>query len=641
MALSLPINKASQVDHSLICILFSIYCKLSSGSGELPAHVLLTMPAVLSRVRSITDAFAWPRAYCSESAKVSAELRYVRERIGKLKLGTFFSGVCTPSCSLEALSTSIPNLMSCNESGVGGVGGQLEWEYCSACEWDAECRMELACLPRPPQCIFRDIAEFLKPHIRASVDALGDAPTWKQLRSLITEDSIRDDAFCVRHNKFCVFQFCSLIIAGTPCVDFSSWGSQKHENGKSAVFLLTFAMLIRKWRIPQVIMENVQRFKPALLTDLFGDMYTIDTIVVCNTTFGQVSTRVRRYSNLTLSASGLALTQPLSMMKTELQRERDPSFTMYDHAIASPGERQMELTWAALRTSSLAKAQGFCTTRPLTIDHPDCFEMALNAWEAKHLATFRRLYPRDRVYCLQTNGEKRANVSQEFIMHTIVKNGHLQWADKLARWWTARETISFQGFPTTDHLLRSMQCVGEGAKPAPLSSFNVSRLARGFHRRCRKDMCEQMGNSMHVAVVGAVVLWSLAFVKPVVVTIPIAPAKTAPIDDDDTDGGVIDGDTSFNSFLSDAAALRKRRRPATPASARVQTAMPIADCANSLFSLSNNSSAQMVVCNHATPSTPSLGSVASSHAMASSLTSSSDLPPAKTQRLNRTFGLFC
>ena len=217
--------------------------------------------------------------------------------------------------------------------------------------------------------------------------------------------------------------------------------SQKHEDGSSARHLLIFVSLVKQLGIPFLILENVPQFKEALIAELFADMcnitlttinmtitsaclcllplrclafliqyvelicpsprYVWQTTVLCNTTFGQASTRRRRYTTLSLRGYSMALSRPLADLNTQLQRSRADTFTYLDHCTATPHELQLELQWASQRKASVAKDHGYSSARPLTCDaveHP--FELALCRHEHKHLARFRERAPPNRVIAL-------------------------------------------------------------------------------------------------------------------------------------------------------------------------------------------------------------------------------------------------
>ncbi len=107
-------------------------------------------------------------------------------------------------------------------------------------------------------------------------------------------------------------------------------------------------------------------------------------------------------------------------------------------------------------------------------------------------------------------------------MHTLTKSAPIQWIELMSRFYTARETLSLQGFPMTDRQLRCLQGIDpeSSTMPAPLCSFNIGRMSRGFKARQRLAMVEEAGNAMHCAVIGAVLAWCFAFVDVVSEPIP-------------------------------------------------------------------------------------------------------------------------
>ena len=179
------------------------------------------MAPSLSRIACLNDSYTWPRVYC-ETPEISCRLRHMHSSLSSLRLCTAFSGVCTPSVALESLSATIPTLIGATCDSVSNV----EWEYLSSCEWADSCQIELQCLPRSPTCRYESIYDFVSPAAQQAVSDLGDSATWDQLKHIILKHtSINLEAWCCNHNAYCAHPTPSLMIAGTPCIDFSSLGS--------------------------------------------------------------------------------------------------------------------------------------------------------------------------------------------------------------------------------------------------------------------------------------------------------------------------------------------------------------------------------------------------------------------------------
>ena len=88
------------------------------------------------------------------------------------------------------------------------------------------------------------------------------------------------------------------------------------------------------------------------------------------------------------------------------------------------------------------------------------------------------------------------------VLHTIIRNAHIVWAESFQRWMTSREALLAQGFPVTNDALSWSQ---QGApETVPLCSFNKSRLQANYYSRSRGAMMHQAGNAMNVNVVGSV-----------------------------------------------------------------------------------------------------------------------------------------
>ena len=139
-------------------------------------------------------------------------------------------------------------------------------------------------------------------------------------------------------------------------------------------------------------------------------MYVIQSVVLCNTQFGQVSTRVRRYNLLVLKAANTEICRPLTDVSAALGRERSDTFTMLNHCVASPEELNLELAWAASRPASRAHAAGFSPSVPLTIASSMAFETALTNCEHKHLLKSQASAPGERVVVPSSQMSMRARI---------------------------------------------------------------------------------------------------------------------------------------------------------------------------------------------------------------------------------------
>ena len=90
-------------------------------------------------------------------------------------------------------------------------------------------------------------------------------------------------------------------------------------------------------------------------------------------------------------------------------------------------------------------------------------------------------------------------------MFTLIKNAGIQWSTSDSRWFVPSELLIAQGFPIRAGLVNPEQPTLNVA----VSSFDVA-LPQG---RSRTAVAGQAGNTMHINVAGAVLLFCLCFVS--------------------------------------------------------------------------------------------------------------------------------
>ena len=441
-------------------------------------------------VTDMRSAYRWPHDYAN-TVGIQGTLSHLQHRFTRLRLSTAFSGVCAPTTAIHMLSVAFEF--------VHRFG--LSFQYLFAIEWYTESQHELRVTPVPPQHIFSDIMRFCTAPTTRLLDRLGSTPTVDQLEFVLLK---RKDALslvcssCIQHDHTrCSLGPCDLHIAGTPCKDFSSQNNNHPgESGPGLKHLFVWMGLMRMLFIPLIIAENVPGF-PISSFDAFLPMYTVHTTIFSNTDFGHCVERRRRYTVLCLKTT-FTLTRPLSDIASVLGRVRSPTHTWTDYMVACDDEMRQELTWASTR-------KGSNRITPLALTDHDCFVQALLPWELANFITAQR-HKSGVVYTLSQNADVRTCWSSDDVLHTVIANNHMLFSDVHRRWLTARETLSLQGFPVYRQHFEYI-----GAQYFPLCCFNRSRISIGLPGRKRSALVRQAGDSMHVCVVGAVILWTTAY----------------------------------------------------------------------------------------------------------------------------------
>ena len=219
---------------------------------------------------------------------------------------------------------------------------------------------------------------------------------------------------------------------------------------------------------------------------------------------------------------------------------------------------------------------------PLDPEAKDSFWLALNPTEQEYLSD----YESKCVGCVyQLNQSPAANqhmMSTPTHLHCLIHNCGLLYSTEFGRWLMPSELLVAQGFPT--HPGSTPWAYNQAR---PVCSFNAQRsMAHGGPRKAR-HVAGQVGNSMHVNVVGVVLLWSLFCLErmdasPLIRALSIMRRvhKDTDTHDDEGDGG--DHDTpceaASTSMISASAAEKASvctsLRPSPPTAVKAGPCQP-------------------------------------------------------------------
>ena len=161
--------------------------------------------------------------------------------------------------------------------------------------------------------------------------------SFDDLRTLVLSDSFSLNKDLVGGDAY---QLGELHIAGPPCIDYSSMGRQRRENGPTAIVFLLWTRAVRDQHPLVVVFENVVRFPITMLQLLLGDLYHIDHVVLDAIMTGGPCRRRRLYCVLTLRGS-VHLTRPLADLVKILDSCRGVALTGKDLAIQSQRGNQL------------------------------------------------------------------------------------------------------------------------------------------------------------------------------------------------------------------------------------------------------------------------------------------------------------
>ena len=74
----------------------------------------------------------------------------------------------------------------------------------------------------------------------------------------------------------------SVLVAGSACVDYSTFGSQQMAAGPTAIFLLLLLRMVLEYRPMIFLHENVVGFMISLLEDVLSPLYSLDESIIAS-----------------------------------------------------------------------------------------------------------------------------------------------------------------------------------------------------------------------------------------------------------------------------------------------------------------------------------------------------------------------
>lgn len=95
----------------------------------------------------------------------------------------------------------------------------------------------------------------------------------------------------------------SVLVAGSACVDYSTFGSQQMAAGPTAIFLLLLLRMVLEYRPMIFLHENVVGFTISLLEDVLSPLYRLDESIIASEAMNFPVERRRKYCIARLSDS--------------------------------------------------------------------------------------------------------------------------------------------------------------------------------------------------------------------------------------------------------------------------------------------------------------------------------------------------
>jgi site-specific DNA-cytosine methylase len=331
-------------------------------------------------------------------------------------------------------------------------------------------------------------------------------------------------------------------VAGTPCTDFSSRGTQNGVMGKSFVFFLAWIGMRIMLQESVVIQENVTQFCTDTLMSLLGHLYCFQIVELCPTQLGWPVARMRRWTVMRHKYKTGAFKMPLTIFTKLFYKpllfgmniaSTIPAWFCF--FVASAAELLEEFEWASNRPESAYDGDGTFTamTGPF-----GTFWQVLTDCEKNFLSIYRSTWP-GVLHSLNQNPLISPTHSTSSHVHTVIKNAGIIWplvcnintyvilgimpyvfyvrsqidtkpnhldkqnplpvrSDFHHRWLMAREALLVQGFPISTELSLG-QPVCSFAMPGRDSIYVTGRTAT----------IGQAGNAMHTEVCGVILGYAI------------------------------------------------------------------------------------------------------------------------------------
>ncbi len=158
----------------------------------------------------------------------------------ELRLSTACTGVDTPILAAHIFSKGVENVINTHAGRFPGKPGGLKIRNIHGCEKDGQCIEECLWSQCPPECLFKDMLDWLSPTALQRLKKVKHNDV-DGIRDIILSEPLRAKAWCVVHGKECYLLYSDGNISGAPYVHHSSFGNKEAMQGKSnKVYLCGF-----------------------------------------------------------------------------------------------------------------------------------------------------------------------------------------------------------------------------------------------------------------------------------------------------------------------------------------------------------------------------------------------------------------
>ena len=403
-------------------------------------------------------------------------------------------------------------------------------------EWNTHCGEELketALLH--DTCLFSNIQLFFRDEVSDTINNLLNRPhlAVEVIGPLLSScKAMKKEAFCSTHNRICCLKQATRHVAGCSCKPYSKKGSQMSQGDPETIFTLAWIGLRLELQEPIVVSENVKTTggatmstfikqdcsQPApvydaglgnLIIRFLGPHYYLETTILDPALLGYPFSREREFIIMHHKQKCLPQISPLARFQKRFYRACAWSwkemFLMHLPEMQGKGvieqECENDLQWARNRPTCEAGA----LEEPIDLLDATVWEDSLTISEKRFLEEYRRAWPNTAYQLNQDPSSGHGHKAGEHAMFTLINNCGIVWSDTSSppRWLTATETLMCQGFPVIPFIHNS----ADGLSVFSLKNSN----------RVGRHVCAQAGNSMHLAAMALIQLFTLVEIplKPV------------------------------------------------------------------------------------------------------------------------------
>lgn len=226
-------------------------------------------------MHTVVDSFQWVQHALAKILSVRGNREVAPEFIGRIlnkrvTMTTAFSGVEAPVVSADVIQRALRQFF--DKLNVPSNEG-LKIESLAAVEINTICQAEIkhaeiasnmsrgmsaeeAFNAPASRCCFRSVMDFLPDNVLQQLPALRDDRA--RVRDLILSSSnhMKTYAFCVVHNRQCIWRVGDIHVAGVMCTDDSSMGLQMGEAGKAAETFWAWSAAREFFKEPMIVRER-------------------------------------------------------------------------------------------------------------------------------------------------------------------------------------------------------------------------------------------------------------------------------------------------------------------------------------------------------------------------------------------------